>query len=119
MIQGSGGSGSNFGGKKAGQGKEIDLGQAGSVVGSGSSGGSFGNTAGNNTSDYSDNSRDGRSQGGNRRGEETALGALEEIAPIPPEPLVFEAGSTFYRGQVTFTIEILDPSDDASTEGEG
>jgi hypothetical protein len=46
------------------------------------------------------------------------MGALDQVAPIPPEPLVFEAGTTFFRGQVTFTIEILDPAD-GSTEGEG
>ena len=114
------GSGDDFGGKKAEEGEKISEGSGGAVIGSGTSGGAFGGNSSNNTNDYSsDDSRDGRNQGGNRRGEETALGALDEIAPIPPEPLVFEAGTTFYRGLVTFTIEILDPADAASTEGEG
>lgn len=115
MISGSGGS--NFGGKTVQQGESINLGNEGAIIGSGAGGAvSGGNVQGG---DFGDNDRPGRggSGGDDRRGE-TALGALEEIAPIPPEPAVFEPGSTFYRGFVTFTVEILDP-ETTSMEGEG
>jgi hypothetical protein len=47
-----------------------------------------------------------RGGGANRK----ALGKIDGIAPLPGRPSLFNAGDTFYLGEVTFRIEILDPN---------
>ena len=114
---GSGGSIDGAGGKTVEQGEKIDSGGGGTLFGGDSSGGGFSGADFENNSDSDYDTRDGRVSGsGDRRGE-TTLGKLEEIAPIPPEPPVFEPGSTYYRGFVTFTVEVRDPAQ-AANEGE-
>ncbi len=57
---------------------------------------------------------------GDRRRKEQMLGELGSLAPIPLEPSLFEPGSTYYRGYVTFTIEIIDQSKTGgNASGEG
>jgi type IV pilus assembly protein PilM len=105
------------GGKTAQQGEKVEAPGGGMLFGGSTSGAGFAGAEQQTGSgnDY-DTGRDQGSSSGDRRSE-TALGNLDEIAPIPPEPPVFEPGSTYYRGFVTFTIEILDPAQNTA-EGE-
>ena len=112
------GSGSGGAGRTVQQGEKIDSGAGGTLFGSGGSSGGFqGEEASSSAGDDYDN-RSNRSGSGSTRDNEKTLGDLNELAPIPPEPAVFEPGSTYYRGMVTFTVEILDPAADASEEGD-
>ena len=113
------GSGSGGAGRTVQQGEKIDSGGGGTLFGSGGSGSGF------QGAESTDNSGDDYGTGRGERGgssagreDETSLGDLNALAPIPPEPPVFEPGSTYYRGLVTFTVEILDASAEASDEGE-
>jgi hypothetical protein len=45
-----------------------------------------------------------------RGGGSRALGKLDGIAPLPGMPSLFLPGQIFYRGEVTFRVEILDPN---------
>jgi hypothetical protein len=42
------------------------------------------------------------------RPEESQHADLDELAPMPPAPTLYPAGSKYYRVPVTFEVEILD-----------
>ena len=64
----------------------------------------------------SGSSNNGRSGDGDRR-DEQVLGELDLIAPIPSKPALFDPGTKTFRGFVTFTIELLDDTGNAASEG--
>ena len=106
---GSGGDdgGGGAGGKLAGDRETAKTGGSGLTMGSGAGNGGDApvddldledDGLGSNTS--------GRGGGANRE----KLGELDRIAPLPGRPALFKTGQTYYRGEVTFRIEILDPN---------
>ena len=108
---GSGGGGGGAGGKLAGGRDSASAGGSGLTMGSGA-----GNGAGNGggaSLDDSDFEDEGASSNSGSRGggaNRKALGKIDGIAPLPGQPSLFEPGQIFYRGEVTFRIEILDPN---------
>lgn len=104
-------SGQGFGGKQAGNRDEVAAPGGGMIMGSGSGGGSTApaDLSGANTDEQLGYGASSGSSSGNRD-KETTMGALDVIAPIPPEPGLFAPGSEYHRGRITFRIEILDPA---------
>ena len=104
---GAGGGGGGAGGKIAGGRESASGGGSGLTMGSGAGNG------GDAPVDDSDFEDDGASSNSGSRGggaNRMALGKIDGIAPMPGRPSLFNAGDTFYRGEVTFRIEILDPN---------
>ena len=104
---GSDGGSKGAGGKLAGGRDTAKAGGAGLTMGSGAGNGG---DAPVDDVDFEDDgiasSSSGRGNSGNRK----TLGNLDGIAPLPGRPSLFKTGQTYYRGEVTFRIEILDPN---------
>jgi type IV pilus assembly protein PilM len=104
---GGGGGGGGAGGKLAGGRDTAKAGGSGLTMGSGAGNG------GDAPVDDSDFEDDGSASNSGSRGggaNRKALGKIDGIAPLPGRPSLFNAGDTFYLGEVTFRIEILDPN---------
>ncbi|HAW95885.1 MAG: hypothetical protein CMJ33_00560 [Phycisphaerae bacterium] len=104
---GGGDGGGGAGGKLAGDRETAKTGGSGLTMGSGAGNG------GDAPVDDLDLEDEGVSSGTSGRGggaNREKLGELDRIAPLPGRPALFETGQTYYRGEVTFRIEILDPN---------
>jgi hypothetical protein len=103
-------------GPSGGGGQKV-LGPSGEKFDSGTSATNFGaggGSAGRGSSSVADmaEASSGRNSGGAASAISKELGDLNNIAPIPSEPLLYELGSTFYSGVITFRVEILEPNAD-------
>lgn len=76
--------------------------------------GAGGGSAGRGSSSVADmaEASSGRNSGGAASAISKELGDLNNIAPIPSEPMLYKLGSTFYSGVITFRVEILEPNAD-------
>jgi len=116
-IEGGGGAG----GMIAGDREEIAAPTGGTIIGSGSGGGSTSPDDITGLDDENlgyDENVFGDGSSGDRRNE-TSVGALDASAPIPSEPTLFAPGAEYYRGKVTFRIEILAPQAQDMMGGNG
>jgi type IV pilus assembly protein PilM len=104
---GGGGGGGGAGGKVAGNRDSVDKSNSGLSLGSGA--GNGGDTPVDLDPELEDDGGSTRGSAG-RDGSSKALGKLDAIAPLPGMPSLFLPGQIFYRGEVTFRIEILDPN---------
>ena len=107
------GSGSSGGGSKilGSSDEKFDSGGTGTSFGAGGSGST--GSGSTNESAFSDTPSDRSGRGaGAASAISKELGDLNAIAPIPAEPMLYELGSTFYSGVVTFRVEILEPNAD-------
>ena len=104
---GAGGGGGGAGGKIAGGRESASGGGSGLTMGSGAGNGGDAPVYDSDFEDDGASSNSGSRGGGANR---MALGKIDGIAPMPGRPSLFNAGDTFYRGEVTFRIEILDPN---------
>jgi hypothetical protein len=106
---GSGGDGGGgAGGKVTGNRESVSTGNSGVSLSSGGDGGggSIGNVLEESDSEEGMTSNSSGRGNGDRN---KTLGNIDGIAPLPGMPSLFFPGQTFYRGEVTFRIEILDP----------
>lgn len=114
--------GDGAGGMIAGDREEIAAPTGGQITGAGSSGGStspddFRGTDSGDDLGY--DNKPGRGASSSDRRNETSVGDLDKIAPIPEEPSLYTPGDEYYRGHVTFRIEILDPAQQTIDGGNG
>ncbi len=45
-----------------------------------------------------------------QQGPDPEQGKLDELAPVPPRPKLYEGGSEYYLVPITFEVEILEPT---------